>query len=136
MWGQVLLRSLYNPKKEISMSKIAVFVFADSESHADMGRIANAMEMVHEFKEAGEEAKLVFDGAGVTWPGKLADNDHPLHGKFEEIKPNIVGACAFCSKAFKAEEGVKNADIPFLDDFNGHPSVRTFIKEGFQIITL
>jgi len=118
------------------MTKIAVFVFADSEDHADMGRIANAMEMVKEFTEAGEESKLIFDGAGVTWPGKLADEEHPLHAAFEEIRPSIVGACSFCSKAFKAEEGVKKANIPFLDDFNGHPSVRTFIKDGFQVITL
>ncbi|MEX0812026.1 MAG: hypothetical protein WD048_07395 [Chitinophagales bacterium] len=118
------------------MSKVALIVFADSESHADMGRIANAMEIVSEFAENGDDAKLLFDGAGVTWPGKLADEDHPLHKSFDKIKPHILGACKFCSKAFKAEEGVEKSGIPFLEDYQGHPSVRNLVKEGYQIITV
>lgn len=65
------------------MNKVAVIVFADSESHADMGRIANAMGMVNEFSEAADESKLIFDGAGVTWSGKLANEDHPFHASFK-----------------------------------------------------
>lgn len=118
------------------MSKVAVIVFADSESHADMGRIANAIEIVNEFTEAGDKATLIFDGAGVTWPGKLADNNHPLHDSFKEVKPQILGACHFCSKAFKSEESVKNSGIPFLDDYKGHPSVRSLINDGYKVITV
>lgn len=118
------------------MSKVAVIVFADSESHADMGRVTNAMEIVNEFNDAGDEGKLLFDGAGVTWPGKLSDEGHLLHKSFKKVKPHILGACAFCSKAFKAEEGVRKAGIPFLEDYNGHPSVRGLVQDGYQIITL
>jgi hypothetical protein len=129
--------SVQKPKKTIEvMNKVAVIVFADSESHADMGRISNAMEMVNEFSEAGDESKLIFDGAGVTWLGKLANEDHPLHTSFNEVKPYILGACAFCSKAFKAEEGVKKSGVPFLEDYKGHPSVRSLVNDGFQIITV
>ncbi|MEX0812022.1 MAG: hypothetical protein WD048_07375 [Chitinophagales bacterium] len=117
------------------MSKVAVIVFADSESHADMGRISNAMEIVSEFAENGDEAKLLFDGAGVTWPGKLADEDHPLNQSFQKIRPHILGACHFCSKAFNAKDGVEKSGIPFLQDYNGHPSVRNLVKDGYQIIT-
>lgn len=118
------------------MSKVAVVVFADSENHADMGRIANAMEMVNEFKDAGDEAKLIFDGAGVTWPGKLSQEDHPLKGTFDEVKPNVLGACSFCAKAFHSAEGVEKAGIPFLEDYKGHPSIRSLVKDGYQIITV
>lgn len=117
-------------------TKVAIIVFADSESHADMGRISNSMEIANEFNEAGDEAKLLFDGAGVTWPGKLSDDKHPLHQSFEKVKSHILGACAFCSKAFKAEEGVKKSGIPFLEDYNGHPSVHGLVKDGYQIITV
>ncbi len=118
------------------MSKVAVVVFADSENHADMGRVANAMEMVNEFQEAGDEAKLLFDGAGVTWPGKLAQDDHPLKSSFDQVKPNVLGACSFCSKAFHSVEGVEKAEIPFLEDYNGHPSIRSLVQDGYQIITV
>lgn len=118
------------------MSKVAVVVFADSETHADMGRIANAIEIVKECAEAGDEARLLFDGAGVTWPGKLADSEHPLHSAFEAVRNNILGACSFCSKAFHSVEGVEKAGITFLDDYEGHPSIHSLIKDGYQIITV
>lgn len=118
------------------MNSVAVIVFSDSETHADLGKIANAIEIIEEFSQAGEKALLLFDGAGVTWPGKLADSEHPLFSKFKKVKTNVKGACAFCSKAFHAEEGVKKAGIRFLDDFEGHPSIYTLVKAGYQIITL
>ncbi|MEX2589195.1 MAG: hypothetical protein WD334_03260, partial [Chitinophagales bacterium] len=72
----------------------------------------------------------------VTWPGKLADEDHPIHPIFKKVKPNILGACAFCSKAFKAEEDVKKSGVSFLEDYKGHPSVRNLVNDGYQIITV
>ncbi|CAN5310188.1 hypothetical protein BH23BAC1_BH23BAC1_48320 [soil metagenome] len=118
------------------MSKVAIIIFADSESHADLGRMSNAISIANEFNEAGDQAILLFDGAGVTWPGKLAEENHPLHKSFQKVKPHILGACAFCSKAFKAVEGVKKAEIPFLEDYKGHPSVHSLVKDDYQIITL
>jgi hypothetical protein len=118
------------------MNKIAVLVFADSETHADMGRMANALEIVKEFKDAGDEAKLIFDGAGTTWPGKLAEESHPLHPLYKSVKGNIVGACSYCAKAFGAKEGVEKAGIALLSEFEGHPSTRQLVLDGYQIITL
>ncbi len=48
------------------MSKVAIIIFADSESHADLGRMSNAISIANEFNEAGDQAILLFDGAGVT----------------------------------------------------------------------
>ena len=61
------------------MAKVAVVVMSDTETHADTARVANALTTVYEFKEAGEEATLVFSGAGTRWIGKLSDPDHRLH---------------------------------------------------------
>jgi hypothetical protein len=36
------------------MTKVAVLVFADSETHADMGRMSNALAIVKEFRDAGD----------------------------------------------------------------------------------
>lgn len=49
------------------MAKMSVLVVADTETHADVGRIANALELVKEAKEAAADVELVFDGAGVKW---------------------------------------------------------------------
>lgn len=118
------------------MAKMAVLIFADSETHADMGRMSNPLEIVKEFQDAGDEAKLIFDGAGTTWVGKLADKAHPLHRLYESVKGNISGACSVCAKAFGVKEEVQKTGIPLLSDFEGHPSVRNLIVAGYQIITL
>lgn len=116
--------------------KIALIVFADSETHADLARIANALQITKEFADAGDEVSLLFDGAGVTWPPKLAKEDHPLHKVYEIVKPHVIGACAFCSRAFKVAQEVEKSGVVLLDDFNGHPSVRGLITDGYKIITL
>ena len=49
------------------MPKAAIVVLADTESHGDLGRLVNALEAVKEFKEAGDDVQLIFDGAGTKW---------------------------------------------------------------------
>lgn len=117
------------------MSKISVIVLADTGSHADMGRVTNAMELVKEAKEAGDEVELVFDGAGVKWAAALADSDHKLHELYEAVADHVAGACEFCAGAFEVRDEVQEADVPFLSEFEGHPSLRGRIADGYQIVT-
>jgi hypothetical protein len=49
------------------MPKAAIIVLADTETHGDLGRVVNALEAVKELKEARDEVKLIFDGAGTQW---------------------------------------------------------------------
>ncbi|MGH2644037.1 MAG: hypothetical protein ACRDE2_08815 [Chitinophagaceae bacterium] len=116
--------------------KIAVIIFSGSGNHADMGKIANAMQIIREFAEAGDKPKLLFDGAGVTWPLKLALEEHPLHRSFEKVLPYIEGVCKFCANAFKVATEVEKTGVKLLEDYKGHPSVRSLMEEGYQIITL
>jgi hypothetical protein len=105
-------------------------VLADTEPHGDLARVANAMMTAKEFAEVGDDVELVFDGAGTQWPGVLADPDHKSHRLFQHVHDVISGACAFCSRALDAEDGVRRADVPFLEEYKGHPSVRRFVEEG------
>jgi len=41
--------------------KAAVLVLADTETHEDRGRTRNALETAKEFKDAGDDVKLIFD---------------------------------------------------------------------------
>lgn len=45
--------------------KVAIFILAGKDTYADMGYVANALMVAKEFKEAGDEVKLIFDGAGT-----------------------------------------------------------------------
>lgn len=117
------------------MHKIAVILLADTEAHESWGRMANAFETVKEFKEASDEVVLIFDGAGTKWPGKLIEPSHKYHRLYEQIADKVGGACAYCANAFGVKQELEAKGIRLLQDFDGHPSVRRFIHDGYQVLT-
>lgn len=117
------------------MVKVAIVVLADKETHADMGRIANALECVKEFKEKGDEVKLIFDGAGTRWLPELFKQDNLLHGLYESVKDKTAGACSFCAMAFGVKDAIQECKIKLLEEFEGHPSISGLVHQGYQIIT-
>ncbi len=116
-------------------TNVAIIVLADTESHADMGRVVNALETAKEFQEAGDTAVLIFDGAGTKWIGELANPDHRLHRSFESVRGAVSGACRFCAAAFGATDGARASGIPLLSEFEDHPSMRKLIVQGYHVIT-
>lgn len=117
------------------MSKAAVLVLADTESHADLGRVVNALIATKEFKEAGDEVRLIFDGAATQWPGVLADPQHKAHKPYEAVRDVVAGACGFCAHAFHADDAVHEAGVELLDEYEGHPSIKRLVDDGYQVIT-
>lgn len=117
------------------MTKVGILVLADTETHADMGRVANALETAKEFQEAGDEVTVLFDGAGTRWIGVLSNPEYPLHRQFAAVRQSIAGACRFCATAFGVKEEVQKSGIPLLGEYEGHPSLRKLVSQGYQIIT-
>ena len=117
------------------MPKAAVVLLADTETHADMGRAANALTTVQEFAEAGDDVTLVFDGAGVRWAAELLKDDNKLHGAFEKVRDHVAGACHYCAGAFDVREELERRDFPLLREHKGHPSIRGYVADGYEIIT-
>ena len=48
------------------MPKAAVVLLADTTTAEAMGRMVNAFTTAKEFTEAGDEARIIFDGAGTV----------------------------------------------------------------------
>lgn len=117
------------------MSKIAIVVLADTETHGDLGRAVNALEVASEFKAAGDEVAIIFDGAGTKWVPAFDDPSHRRHKLWLKVKDKVAGACAFCSAAFGAKDGVEAAGVKLLADYDNHPSLRSYVEDGYQIIT-
>jgi hypothetical protein len=116
------------------MAKAAVIVLAGTESHADHGRVYNALEATKEFVDAGDDVRLIFDGAGTEWIPELEDEDHDYHGLYESVR-DVVGACDFCAGAFEVSDEVDEAGVTRLNEYEGHPSVRSLVKDGYEVIT-
>jgi hypothetical protein len=95
----------------------------------------NALEFAKELRDHDDEVQIIFDGAGTTWVPELVDEKHDAHPLFKAVQENIHGACKFCSKAFGVINEVRNTEVDLLDDYDDHPSLRSFITKGYQIVT-
>ena len=117
------------------MQKIGIIVLAGTEGRAALGRVVNAMETAKEFGDAGDDVRLIFDGAGTEWIGKLADEEHSYHDLFEGVRDSVEGACRYCADAYGVLDEVESAGINLLDEHDGHPSLRRLVVDGYQLIT-
>lgn len=48
------------------MIKACFLLLADTDTHEAMGPMANALTSAKEFVDAGDDAVVIFDGAGTT----------------------------------------------------------------------
>lgn len=121
------------------MSKIAIILHAEPGTHDSMGRALHALLYAKELKEHGHDVLLVFDGGATKWIEEFKKPDNKLAPLYNEIISGdvVLGVCDYCIGAFGGDkEQVKKEGIPFLNDYNGHPSLAKLIEQGFQIITL
>lgn len=115
--------------------RAAVIVLADIETHGDQGRVTNALMTAREFAEAGDEAVVIFDGAGTRWIGVLGNPEHKSHRHFEAVRSQVAGACAYCARAFGVTDEINAAGIQLLDEFKQHPSLHRLVVDGYAVIT-
>jgi hypothetical protein len=117
------------------MAKVAIVLLADTETHEALGRMANALTTATDFKEAGDESTIIFDGAGTKWVAELSKPDHQYHEVFESVKDQVAGACSYCSSAFGVKEEVEASGVPPLEEHEGHPSLQKLVSQDYQVIT-
>lgn len=76
------------------MSEAAFLVYADTESHADLGRVTNALQAAGEYEQAGEEYVVIFDGAATKWVPELEDEDRRIHPLYAAVTDEAE-ACSY-----------------------------------------
>ena len=115
------------------MEKAAIIVLADTESHGDLARMSLAMVAVKEFKEANLDVKLIMEGAGTKWIGKLSEPSNKMHHLYEGIKDKIE-VCSFCSRSFGTQDIAIKEGLHLLDEYKGHPSVKKLVLENYEVL--
>jgi len=119
------------------MPKVSILVFSELEtSHGDLARVVNALQIAREFKEAGDEIKLLFDGGGVAAVAAMVQPAHKLHKTYTLVADTVAGACAYCAKAFGVKEELEAAGVTLLGDYKQHPSIRSLMVDGFTVLTI
>jgi hypothetical protein len=65
----------------------------------------------------------------------VANGEGPMPKMFAAIRDVVTGACAFCAGAFGVKEAIQESGIPLLSEYEGHPSLRKLIADGYQVVT-
>lgn len=60
----------------------------------------------------------------------LSEGEYRYHVLFQDVRDRIVGACVL-AKAFGIKQEVGAAEVALLDDFEEHPSLRSFLAHGY-----
>ena len=117
------------------MTKACILLLADTDTHEGVGRMANALTSAREFVDSGDQVVVVFDGAGTKWVPELEADEHRYHRIYAELQDHIAGACSYCAQAFGVKDKIEASSVKLLTDYRGHPSLRSFVSDGYQVLT-
>ncbi|MGK0389845.1 MAG: hypothetical protein ACI94Y_002590 [Maribacter sp.] len=120
------------------MNKTAIVVLSEPRAGSDeaLGRVFNALAAAYDFKAAGAETKILFQGAGTRWPEELQKTDHPAHKLYKAVEDTIEGISCGCADVFGANPS--GLDLITDNPVPGTTGVPSFVRlqnDGFSIIT-
>lgn len=117
------------------MVNAAIIILAGTESRADTGRLVNGLEAAKEFAEnEADELELIFDGAGTQWVEELEDENHEYHELYRSIRDEAA-VCDYCASAYGVDDVIEDTGLNRINEHEGHPSIRSLIDDGHEIIT-
>lgn len=116
------------------MTDAAIIVLAGTDGPSDLGRVANALQTAKEFDDGGDSVELIFDGAGTQWVPELADEDHDYHSLYASVEEHAQ-ACKYCANSYDVDDQVEDEGVPLSGESDGHPSIRSLVSDGYEIIT-
>ena len=93
--------------------------------------LMNALDL----HEAGQEVKIIFEGASVKLVPQFEEENNPLYNKAKKAGL-IAGICLACSKVLGVYDDNLKTELPMLDDMNGHAGMKNYLKDGFQVISM
>ncbi len=93
--------------------------------------LMNAMDL----HSAGEEVKIIFEGASVKLVPLFEEEKNPLYIKAKDAGL-IAGICLACSKVLGVYEHNKKSGLVMLDDMLGHAGMKSYIQDGYKVISM
>ncbi|GJL66134.1 MAG: hypothetical protein NPIRA05_11050 [Nitrospirales bacterium] len=122
--------------------KAAIVIFSDPKNGSEeaLGRVFNGLAAAYDFKQAGDEVSILFQGAGTRWIGELNQKQHPAHDLFEAVKDQVAGVSCGCADVFGASEEAEKSGFDLIKEnpvpgTRGVASLRKFVAEGSTILT-
>jgi len=122
--------------------KAAILVLSDPNHGKEeaLGRVFNALATAFDYKQAGAQVQIMFNGTGTRWIAELTNPENPVHELFEAVKDSIAGVSCGCADVFGAAEDVEKSGFDYLTEnaipgTRGLPSVHRLATEGYSVFT-
>lgn len=121
--------------------KNAIIVLSDPKTGSEeaLGRVFNALAAAYDFKQAGDEVTLLFQGAGTRWAGELVKADHPAHELYKAVEDRVAGVSCGCADVFGARESAQASGFDLIRDnpvpgTSGLASLRNLQVDGYNVL--
>ncbi|MHA1674756.1 MAG: DsrE family protein [Promethearchaeota archaeon] len=96
--------------------------------------LLNALHM----RSMDYDVKIVIEGEATKLIKTFHDDPKtPFYGLYKKVKESdmISAVCQACATKMGSFEAAEAERLPIVGDMNGHPSMTTYIEEGYKIIT-
>lgn len=115
------------------MAKKVVLVAFDGDAMCFVHVLLNALDM----KKKGYDVKVVIEGSATVLVNDLNKEGAQFAPFYAQVKQLglIDCVCMACATKLGALEGVKAQGLPLNNEMTGHPSLATYIDDGYQVIT-
>lgn len=112
------------------MSKYVFFAFK-GEAMCFMHILLNALDM----HSKDMDVKIVIEGEAVVLVKEMIESKNPLFKKVLD-KKLFDCICKACSSKMGVLDYNLKCGIPINGDMSGHPPMSSYVKRGYNIITL
>lgn len=98
---------------------------------------AHVMLYALDFEQKGYEVKVVLEGAATSLITELAKSDTPFAGLYRQIieKELLQCICKACSQKMGTLAEAEAQGLDIVGDMQGHPSIETYLAQGYEIIS-
>jgi hypothetical protein len=112
--------------------KIALVAF-QGEAMCFAHVLLNALDM----QAKGHEVAVVIEGAACGLIPKLAEPGVPFGKQYLDVcqKGLVKAVCKACANKMGGLEAAKEQGLPIDGEMHGHPSLASYVANGYQVIT-
>ena len=114
------------------MKKVALLAY-----NGELMCFAHVLLYALDFDKKGYEVKVVIEGSATKLITELAKADAPFAHIYNQVKEKglLSCICQACSQKMGTYDEAKRQGITIVGDMQGHPSIDSFLADGYEIIS-
>ena len=114
------------------MKKVALLAY-----NGELTCFAHVMLYALDFEKKGYEVKVVIEGAATSLISNLVKPDAPFANLYSQLREKnlLTCICKACSQKMGTLAEAEKQGLAIVGDMQGHPSIESFLSDGFQIIS-